>query len=579
MRRSLLAALLLALLLMPVLQTQATADHVWIDDFSTGTNAFLVGSGTLTLAADAPAAPAYLGSYLHAGTYLSSIYPYPRAVAAVILDTDISLPAGSAVQLAVRGQQRNGTWQLWQEAPPGTRVTLERPTKALQYRLTLLTNGPSPRVRSVSVTAAWSDTPMSALTESAVAPTYRIYATREGLVGRRTANGHVIRPRDQFVALPSWRALSSRGGNEYQVRLSYKGRSVVVPVWDVGPWNTRDDYWSTNRQMWQDLPRGVPEAQAAHQQGYNGGRDEFGRKPNLPNGIDIADGTFWDSLGMRDEDWVDVTFLWEGSDPGGGSPAAPPTENAPPAAPPIQSAPPPANAQVVDNSADNFDEVSGTWFDGTCGVSNTHRWTYTAPLPTSAENVAVWRTPISTAGFYEVFAYIPACGKPATRAAEYAILHDGSTTSVKLDQEDNQNSWNSLGTYYFQPGNSVTLTDLTGEKGLSVRYDALAWVPRSDTTAPTATISGIRDLGGGRFTLTWQGNDAGAGIASFDLQVQRDGGEWRPWLNGTTNLSDTFLVEDVQPSVYGFRVRARDWAGNISVYPETAQQTTAFATK
>src|SRR3712207_4550370 len=85
------------------------------------------------------------------------------------------------------------------------------------------------------------------------APTYTIFATREGLVGHRTANGHRIRPRDRFVALPSWKVLSSNGGDEFQVRVTYRGRSVVLPVWDVGPWNTNDDYWSPERR-YSDLP-------------------------------------------------------------------------------------------------------------------------------------------------------------------------------------------------------------------------------------------------------------------------------------------------------------------------------------
>jgi hypothetical protein len=169
-----------------------------------------------------------------------------------------------------------------------------------------------------------------------LAPTYRILATREGLVGYRTANGHRIRPRDRFVALPSWGVLSSRGGNEFQVRVTYRGRSVVLPVWDVGPWNTRDDYWNPNRR-YSDLPVGLPMAQAARQQGYNGGRDEFGRRVRHANGIDIADGAFWDDLGMTDTDWVEVTFLWLGADPGPGADVQPtatplPEDSSPPEA-------------------------------------------------------------------------------------------------------------------------------------------------------------------------------------------------------------------------------------------------------
>ena len=138
-------------------------------------------------------------------------------------------------------------------------------------------------------------------------PTYSVFATREGLVGHRTANGHRIRARDRFVALPHWGVLSSNGGNEFQVRVTYHGRSVVLPVWDVGPWNTHDDYWSPKRR-YENLPIGQPMAHAAYHQRYHGGRDESGRRIRIPNGIDIADGAFWDDLGMTSADVVQVTF-------------------------------------------------------------------------------------------------------------------------------------------------------------------------------------------------------------------------------------------------------------------------------
>jgi hypothetical protein len=154
--------------------------------------------------------------------------------------------------------------------------------------------------------------PRSGERGSARAGGSRVFATREGLVGRTTANGHVVRHNDSFVALPSRRALSSAGGNEFQVRLTYQGRSVVVPVWDVGPWNIRDDHWSaaSKREQWRDLPQGTPEAQAAFLEGYNGGKDGFGRRVSNPAGIDLADGVFADALRMRDNDWIAVEYLW-----------------------------------------------------------------------------------------------------------------------------------------------------------------------------------------------------------------------------------------------------------------------------
>ena len=81
---------------------------------------------------------------------------------------------------------------------------------------------------------------------------------------RRTANGWIIPPHGHFVSLPSWSSLSSRGGGEYQVRLSYKGRSSIAPVYDVGPYSERDDYWDIQRNGYPQLERGWSMDHAAY---------------------------------------------------------------------------------------------------------------------------------------------------------------------------------------------------------------------------------------------------------------------------------------------------------------------------
>src|SRR5690348_16536396 len=67
-----------------------------------------------------------------------------------------------------------------------------------------------------------------------------VWATREGLVGGTTANGHIVQPRDNFVSLPSRNGLSAKGTGAMSVRVCANSRCVYEPVWDTGPWNTRD---------------------------------------------------------------------------------------------------------------------------------------------------------------------------------------------------------------------------------------------------------------------------------------------------------------------------------------------------
>ena len=118
-------------------------------------------------------------------------------------------------------------------------------------------------------------------------PWQRVFATREGLTGARLATGSIIRPGDRFVALPHPSALRR------DVELRYQGRALVVPVLDVGPWNTDDPYWSRG-----DRP-------AAER-----GRGTY-RTPVNRAGIDLSDATFA-TLGLRDNDVVEWRFVHRG---------------------------------------------------------------------------------------------------------------------------------------------------------------------------------------------------------------------------------------------------------------------------
>ena len=215
----------------------------------------------------------------------------------------------------VRARKADGTWTEWTEAPAGVPTELGVMSIELQVRVVLDQHTPAlSALALVPGTSGTTDDP------NAVAASFRVFATREGLVGGTTANGHVITERDHFVALPSRRGLAGKTNGTYTVRVcADSGRCEWAPVWDVGPWNTKDDHWSTStlRQMWQDLPQGKPQAQAAHEDGYNGGKDQFGRTPSNPAGIDLADGTFWDGLKLKGNSWVTVTYQWTGSGPVG----------------------------------------------------------------------------------------------------------------------------------------------------------------------------------------------------------------------------------------------------------------------
>ncbi|MBB6120210.1 hypothetical protein [Nocardiopsis algeriensis] len=228
------------------------------------------------------------------------------------------------VRAEVRGVRPDGMWTEWHPVP-GTdgRIVLPGDVRRVQLRVGITEAGTEvtdvrvrPRDDSGDPFAEVPREPFSS----------RLFATRIGLVGDLTANGHTIRPDDHFAALPSRRALAVRGGGEYTVRVCTTGLlgpgaegdtqgheplCAYLPVWDVGPWNIADDHWNAERETWPELERGLPQAQAAYADGHNGGLDGFGRRVRNPAGIDLADGAFA-ALGLPTNGWVDVDHLWTG---------------------------------------------------------------------------------------------------------------------------------------------------------------------------------------------------------------------------------------------------------------------------
>ncbi|HEY4455619.1 MAG TPA: hypothetical protein VGN81_15010 [Pseudonocardiaceae bacterium] len=209
-------------------------------------------------------------------------------------------------EIDVRGMH-NGQWTQWASPDSTGTAQLSSRVDSVQAKVTLRGNGAE--LTGLALTPAAAGAVKANAAQPAAAESYKVYATDEGLVGQETSNGHIIQPNDHFVALPSRSALSPQGSTSYSVQVCGPTRCETAPVWDTGPWNIQDDYWDAHRAEFTDLPQGEPEAQAAYQNGYNGGHDDEGGSPSNPAGIDLADGTFA-NIGLTDNGWVTVTYLW-----------------------------------------------------------------------------------------------------------------------------------------------------------------------------------------------------------------------------------------------------------------------------
>jgi hypothetical protein len=116
-----------------------------------------------------------------------------------------------------------------------------------------------------------------------------VKATREGLIGQKTAAGVVIDARMPFVALPAVSALY----RFVRLRNPANGRTTIAIVLDVGPWNEHDDPYVFGR------------ARPAAERGL----DTRGR-PTNGAGIDLSEYT-WRALDMRDNGSIEWEFVEE----------------------------------------------------------------------------------------------------------------------------------------------------------------------------------------------------------------------------------------------------------------------------
>jgi hypothetical protein len=328
------ARLLAALTLCSVLLVPAPSRVIAAPRASVQHEALLVdGSGWVRLHPHAPRAPENLGGQRRFGLLMSPALSFETPFRALRLNYAAEIPPGATALLDVRTSTDGTRWTAWHtDLASGAEVEFEAPARLAQYRVTLLADGQSPAVGQVVLTPAARPPRFSAMQERPIAPTFTVRATRQGMVGGRTANGHVIQKRDRFVSLPCRCVLSSKGGGEYMVRLAYQGRSAVVPVYDVGPWNIRDNYWDPQDQRhFGDLRQGWPQDHAAFFDGHNNGRAHKGRV-RFPTAVDVGDGVWWDDLQIKgDQATVEITLLWMGRDPLEASPAPTPVPSLPPA--------------------------------------------------------------------------------------------------------------------------------------------------------------------------------------------------------------------------------------------------------
>jgi RHS repeat-associated protein len=97
-----------------------------------------------------------------------------------------------------------------------------------------------------------------------------------------------------------------------------------------------------------------------------------------------------------------------------------------------------------------------------------------------------------------------------------------------------------------------------------------------DSGAPATSVQPLPAYNGHSFVVQWGGNDAGSGIASYDVFVSTNGIDFKLWVAGTNRTSAIFTGE--LGRTYAFNCRARDWVGNEEAAHSTADTFTTIST-
>ena len=95
-----------------------------------------------------------------------------------------------------------------------------------------------------------------------------------------------------------------------------------------------------------------------------------------------------------------------------------------------------------------------------------------------------------------------------------------------------------------------------------------------DTQPPSTQVNTLPTIVGvNNFTVSWTGDDGnGAGIQSYDVRYQVNGGPWQLWQSQTTATSALFTAPG--DARYAFEVRAIDNRGMVEAFTGQAEAAT-----
>ncbi|MBE9234462.1 DUF4114 domain-containing protein [Anabaena aphanizomenioides LEGE 00250] len=156
-----------------------------------------------------------------------------------------------------------------------------------------------------------------------------------------------------------------------------------------------------------------------------------------------------------------------------------------------------------------------------------------------------------------------------------------SATQGFLPPNDATNAGRGFVSYSIQPqANSANNTRIDAQATITFNnqtpIQTTAVFNTLDRDIPTSTVNVLPTNSNPNFTVSWTGADNGSGIATYDVYVATDGGEYVLWQEDTTETSATYNGEEGKS--YSFYSVATDNLGLIETAPTQADATTTVTT-
>lgn len=221
------------------------------------------------------------------------------------------------------------------------------------------------------------------------------------------------------------------------------------------------------------------------------------------------------------------------------------------------TASPSADRIVIDNQQASY---IGTWNNSTY-ASGYHGSNYQYNDAGTGAAVATWSVGTITPAYYNVYAKWT-IGSNRASNAKYTIEHSEGIETIEVNQKQNDNQWNLLGTYFIDNNSQITLNDdangyviadaisLVAEDDVAINNDNVSWEPllTGEYEVYNQWSADNNRASNAQFIITHE-----LGVDNVEVDQRINGGQWNLlgtyWFDNNSEIklsgeADSYVIAD-----------------------------------